>query len=294
MKRALAIAMLAVLLAGCGTGSKTLVIGSKAFTEGEVLGYVELLLLQHAGYHVIDRIEMGPTLIVRQALLAGQVDSYIEYTGTALVNFFGIGDHSLLADPLESYRTVARLDAGRHDVVWLSPMALDDTYTVLMTESKAGMTGLSTLSQLAAYAAHHTFVLGVDPEFAARKDGLPGLLAAYHLHPSQIRQMDAGLVYSNLHAGRLDAAIGYSTDGRIAGFDLVRLSDDRHYFPSYHPAPLFRAQVLAAHPDIRQILDPVAPLLTDAVVTEMNYRMDVLQGNAEKVARDWLREKGLL
>lgn len=282
-----AIAMVGLLApTGCLRDPSVIVVGSKAFTEGAILGYVELLALAHAGFAVEDRIDMGPTLIVRQALLAGEIDTYMEYTGTALVNFFHVDDPALLADPHLSYRDAARLDQANH-LTWLRPWALNDTYTVLMTRAEAARLHVRTLSDLARIQTGWT--MGSDPEFAVRADGLPGLLARYGLHP-EVRQMDAGLIYRALEDGLLDAAIGYSTDGRIAAMNLVRLKDDRHYFPSYHPAPVFRdAAVKRFGPRLASVLDPIGAQMTNDEITHLNYEMDVRHASAKALAREWLQ-----
>jgi len=265
----------------CGLRSPDVVrIGSKAFSEGAILGYLELLLLQKAGLQVEDRIEMGPTLIVRQALLSGEIDSYIEYTGTALVNFFKLSDSRLLADSERGWREARDRDAAK-GLVWLRPWALNNTYTVLLPGKKAG--GIKRISDLAG----RKLVFGSDPEFAARADGLPGLLQTYGL-TAEIRQLNAGLIYPALRDGQLDAAIGYSTDGRIPSFGLVRLEDDRRYFPAYHPAPVFRKATLERFPRIRPTLDAMADRVTDDVVTHLNYEMDVERGRAKDLARNFL------
>lgn len=279
----------AVFLAGCGLRDPDVIrVGSKAFSEGAILGYVELLLLQQAGFRVEDRIEMGPTLILRQALLSGEIDTYIEYTGTALVNFFKLSDSLLLADSERSWQEVRKRDSAS-GLTWLRPWALNNTYTVLMTGERARSWGVRSITDLAGRAV----VFGSDPEFAARADGLPGLLRAYGLR-AEVRQMNAGLIYQALAAGELDAAIGYSTEGRIAAAGLVRLEDDRHYFPAYRPAPVFRSATLARFPKAAAVLDRVAPLATDEVVTRLNYAMDVERRPARELARAFLAERGLL
>lgn len=276
-------------VAGCGLRDPDVIrVGSKAFSEGAILGYMQLLLLQQAGFKVEDRIEMGPTLILRQALLSGEIDTYIEYTGTALVNFFKIADSLLLADAERGWSEAHGRDA-ENGLVWLRPWALNNTYTVLMAGARAKDWRAAHISDLAG----RKVVFGSDPEFAARSDGLPGLLKAYGIE-AEVRQMNAGLIYPALESGQLDAAIGYSTEGRIAASGLVRLADDRRYFPAYHPAPVFRAATLERFPGAAEALDRVADLATDEAVTRLNYAMDVERGRARDLARTFLTDRGLL
>ncbi len=292
--------LLIILMVVCSPNPQNvIVVGSKIDTEGAILGYIQLLALQNAGLKSEDRIETGPTLIVRQALLHRELDTYIEYTGTALVNFMGTSEREVLSDPRNAYETIRKWDKQHHQLVWLKPWSgINNTYTVLMRKETAQKLQLRTISDLADYLEQSTTIqFGSDPEFAARKDGLPGLQKAYGIddHPNfQIKQMDAGLVYQTLSQGSIDAAIGYSTDGRIAAFDLVRLKDDKNYFPVYNPTPVYQQSTLQQFPKITEILNRIAETITAEEITEMNYRHDVELVRPKVLAREWLKEHGLL
>jgi osmoprotectant transport system substrate-binding protein len=224
-----------VIISGCSPKSEdVIVIGSKMDTEGTILGYIQLLALEDAGLKVEDRIETGPTLIVRQALLSGEIDGYIEYTGTALVNFMKLDNKEVLSDAVKAYRTIAQWD-----------------------------------SMLEGY----------------------GLLSSVYL---QIVNMDAGLIYQTLNQGSVDAAIGYSTDGRIAAFNLVRLEDIRNFFPVYNPTPIYREETLRRFPKIEKILNRIASTISAEDITELNYRNDVNLERPKLLAREWLVKKNLL
>lgn len=295
MKALRAIALFFLILAGCSPNpGDVVVIGSKMDTEGAILGYVQLLALEAAGIPVEDRIETGPTLIVRRALEYGEVDGYIEYTGTALVNFMGVSDPAILSDADSAYAVVRRRDAA-DSLVWLSPWSgINNTYTVLMRREHADSLGIGTIGDLAdALHGGVSIRFGSDPEFAARADGLPGLLARYGIADAatlEVRQLDPGLMYQTLRQESIDAGIGYSTDGRIAALDLVRLADDRAYFPVYNPTPVYRAETLRRFPGIRAILDDVAARMTADAITRLNYRHDVELVRPKVLAREWLRE----
>jgi len=289
-----------LLISGCSPNPEDVVIiGSKIDTEGAILGYIQLLALKDAGLKVEDRIETGPTLIVRQALLYGEIDGYIEYTGTALVNFMGEARAEIVSDPQMAYQTVRDWDLSQHQISWLTLWSgINNTYTVLMRRDRAEELQLQTISDLAEYLQNGGAIeFGSDPEFAARKDGLPGLQSAYGFADRagfQVRQMDAGLVYQALKQGSIGTAIGYSTDGRIAGFGLVRLEDDRRYFPVYNPTPTFRRETLERYPEIEEILNRIAGAITAEEITEMNYRHDIELIHPKMLAEEWLRKKGLL
>lgn len=286
--------LILLFIAGCSPRSKNvIIIGSKMDTEGTILGYIQLLALEDAGLKVEDRIETGPTLIVRQALLSGEIDGYIEYTGTALVNFMKERDREILSDADRAYRTIAKWDSINHDIRWLHAWSgINNTYTVLMKQNQAQEKNIYNISDLADFVESGNLIrFGSDHEFSARPDGLNSMLEAYGLLHSpnlQIVNMDAGLVYQTLNQGSVDAAIGYSTDGRIAGFNLIRLKDDQNFFPVYNPTPIYREETLRRFPQIAEILNRIGSFITAKDITEMNYRNDVNLERPKLLAREWL------
>jgi osmoprotectant transport system substrate-binding protein len=289
-----------IFLLGCSPKSEdVIVIGSKMDTEGTSLGYIQLLALEDAGLKVEDRIETGPTLIVRQALLSGEIDGYIEYTGTALVNFMKENNREILSDATKAYRTIAEWDSSNHNIHWLKAWSgINNTYTVLMKQSEANAKNINSISDLANFVDSGSQIhFGSDHEFTARPDGLNSMLDAYGLLNSpnlQIVNMDAGLVYQTLNQSSVDAAIGYSTDGRISAFNLIRLEDDRNFFPVYNPTPIYREETLHRFPQIAKILNRIASIITAEDITEMNYRNDVNLERPKFLARKWLEKKNLL
>jgi len=287
-------------LPGCRRAlSPKVVIGSKMDTEGAILGYIQLLALRQAGIPVEDRIETGPTLIVRQALLSGEIDGYLEYTGTALVNFMGVRDRKILTNPDSGYAMIKKWDLRENGIQWLRTWSgINNTYTVLLNNSYAKSVGITTISDLHNLLKRGSpFRFAVDPEFAARRDGLPGLLKFYKLNNLQnltVVQMDAGLVYQSLKQGSVDGIIGYSTDGRIAAFHFTRLRDDRNYFPVYTPTPVFRRKIIDRFPRIQIILDKIAGQISAEDITRMNYQHDVHHKRAKVLAGDWLCDHNFL
>lgn len=292
--------LLLLLIGGCSPNSENvIVIGSKMDTEGTILGYIQLLALENAGLKVEDRIETGPTLIVRQALLSGEIDGYIEYTGTALVNFMKEDDRKILSKADAAYRTIAQWDSSNHQVLWLQPWSgINNTYTVLMKQNEARARDMRSISDMANYVESGNQIrFGSDHEFSARPDGLKSMLQAYELLNSpdlRIVNMDAGLVYQTLNQGSVDAAIGYSTDGRIAAFDLIRLQDDRNFFPVYNPTPVYREETLQRFPIIEELLNQIASAITAEDITEMNYRNDVNLERPKLLAKEWLIAKDFI
>ena len=224
----------------CGPArQQTLVIGSKNFTEQVILGE---MLAQHleakTGLHVERRFYLAGTYICHQALLAGRIDAYVEYTGTALT---AILKQPVESDPGNVYDKVKREYASRFDLEVMDPLGFNNTFAIVIRGETARRLNLHTLSEAAPYAAH--WRPGFGYEFMERPDGYQGLVRAYHLTFGQPpRIMDLGLLYRALLEKQVDLVAGNSTDGLIAARDLAILEDDKHYFPPYQAVPMVRTR----------------------------------------------------
>jgi len=275
-----------------------LVMATKSFTEQHILSAMTVLWLQKKGFEVIPKRNIATT-IGRNALLNKQLDMTWEYTGTSLIIFNHINQ------PMSSeqaYDTVKKLDA-KLGLVWLKPAPMNNTYAFAMTRQRAEKEGITTMSQLVAKIEQvrqrdpdHNWRLGLDLEFSGRSDGMKPLQKTYNLtlDRPQIRQMDPGLVYNAIRDGFVDAGLIYTTDGRVKGFDLKVLEDDKHFFPSYNVTPVVRKDVLESHPGLEAALNQLSPLITDESITEMNKRVDIEHQSPEQVARDFLKSKNML
>lgn len=275
-----------------------LVMATKSFTEQHILSAMTVLWLQKKGFEVIPKRNIATT-IGRNALLNKQLDMTWEYTGTSLIIFNHINQ------PMSSeqaYDTVKKLDA-KLGLVWLKPAPMNNTYAFAMTRQRAEKEGITTMSQLVAKMEQvrqrdpdHNWRLGLDLEFSGRSDGMKPLQKTYNLtlDRPQIRQMDPGLVYNAIRDGFVDAGLIYTTDGRVKGFDLKVLEDDKHFFPSYNVTPVVRKDVLESHPGLEAALNQLSPLITDESITEMNKRVDIDHQSPEQVARDFLKSKNML
>ena len=256
------------------------------------------LWLTKKGFDVIPKTNIALS-ISRSAMLNKQIDMTWEYTGSSLIIF----NH--IKEPMsskEAYETVRRLDA-KLGLVWLEPAPMNNTYAFAMQRKRAEKEHISTVSQLVARIEEirqrdpdHNWMLGLDLEFAGRSDGLKPLQKLYGLtlDRPQIRQMDPGLVYNAIRDGFVDAGLVYTTDGRVKGFDLKILEDDKHYFPSYNVTPVVRKEVLAANPGLDTALNQLSALITDDVITELNKRVDIDHQSPQQVAREFLQSKGML
>ena len=294
-----ALAVMAMLaLSQTAQAAAPLVMATKSFTEQHILSAMTVMWLEKKGFEVIPKRNIATT-IGRNALLNKQIDMTWEYTGTSLIIF----NH--ISQPMSSeqaYETVKKLDA-KLGLVWLNPAPMNNTYAFAMTRQRAEKEGITTLSQLVTKLEQvrkkdpeHNWRLGLDLEFSGRSDGMKPLQKTYNmaLDRPQIRQMDPGLVYNAIRDGFVDAGLIYTTDGRVKGFDLKVLEDDKHFFPSYNVTPVVRKDVLESHPGLEAALNELSPLITDESITEMNKRVDIDHQSPEQVARDFLKSKNML
>ena len=279
---------LALLLTGCVPRSSGLSIGSKNFTEQLVLGE---LLAQHLGRFCALPIErrfyLAGTYICHQALLAGRIDMYVEYTGTALV---AILKEQPASDHTAVFNTVRDLYARRFGLEVLPSLGFDNTFAMVMRGADARRLRLKTLSDAAAISGQ--LRLGVGYEFIERPDGYKGLAAKYDFKFAEApRVMDLGLLYRALQNNQVDIVAGSNTDGLIAALDLLVLEDDRHYFPPYDAVPIVRRETLQRHPEVAAALKKLSGRITADDMRRMNYAVDGEKKDAALVVREFLSQK---
>jgi osmoprotectant transport system substrate-binding protein len=286
----------ATLLSACGgAGAKgPVTVGSKEFTEQIVLGKIAVYALEDAGFDVIDETNLGGTSVNREALENGDIDMYWEYTGTAWIAHLGHED--AITDPQEAYDKVKAEDAG-NGLVWLSMAPFNNTYTLMMQQSQGEELGIESISDLAEYInGGGDASLCTDQEFYARPDGFKGVeeLYGFEFNEDQVITMDPGLTYKALQDGQCTTAMGFATDGRIPAFGFFNLEDDKQFFPVYNPAPVVREEVMDQHPEIADVLSPVANALTTEKMMELNKRVDIDGEDPGDVACDFLMTEGLV
>ncbi len=282
---------LLISLVACGPGRENrIVVGSKNFTEQLILGE---LIAQHlesrTGLPVERRFYLAGTYICHQAILAGRIDLYVEYTGTALT--------AVLKEPPggssnEVYNRVKAAYARRFGLEVTEPLGFNNTFAMVIRGEDARRLNLRTLSE----AARDTpgWRAGFGYEFMERPDGFTGLAKTYGLRfASSPRIMDLGLLYRALKEKQVDLVAGNSTDGLIAALDLAVLEDDRHYFPPYEAVPIVRQETLARHPAVRQALTPLAGRISAAEMRQLNYALDGQHRDLKEAVREFLRGKGL-
>lgn len=296
---ALALLLLALLiLGGCaapggsgsGQSSGPIKVGSKDFTEQFIIGEMYALMLEDAGFTVERKLNLGGTPVAQAALVSGEIDLYPEYTGTGLLTVLKLPAQS---DQQQVYETVKKAYKENYNLVWLDPAPMNNTQALAMTKEGAATFGITTISDMAARASELTMI--GPPEFESREDGLPGIKQAYgDFTLERYIAVDPGLRYQGLVEGQADVTVAFGTDGEIAAFDLVLLEDDRNLFPPYQIAPVVRQQTLDANPKVAEVLNALAPKLTDAVMQRLNYEVSGKQREPADVAKEFLTQEGLL
>lgn len=254
---------------GCAS-PETIVIGSKNFTEQVILG--ELLAQQienHTDLQVVRKLNLGGTFICDQALRAGELDGYVEYTGTA---YTAILKNDPISDPEEVYRRV-RESYKEEGMEWLEPLGFNNTFAILVRGEAARRLGVQAISDIAPYTPDWLAAFGY--EFIERADGFEGLSRTYALEFAEPpRVMELGLTYRALADEKVDLIAGDSTNGLIAALDLYMLEDDRRYFPPYDGVPVFRSETLERYPRLREVLNRLAGTIDEEQMRRMNYQVD--------------------
>ncbi|MGP0869964.1 glycine betaine ABC transporter substrate-binding protein [Serratia sp. CY81684] len=285
-------------MTGGAAWAAPLTLASKNFTEQRILSAITVQYLRAKGFQVEPKTNLA-TVITRNAMINKQIDMTWEYTGTSLIIFNHINKRM---SPQETYDTVKKLDA-KLGLVWLQPADMNNTYAFAMQRRRAEKEQIRTMSQLVAKVEQvrktdpkHNWLLGLDLEFAGRSDGLKPMQALYDmpLDRPQIRQMDPGLVYNAIRDGFVDAGLVYTTDGRVKGFDLQVLEDDKGYFPSYAVTPVVRADVLQNTPGLEAALNTLSKQFNNQVITELNARVDIDYQTPQQVADAFLKQRGLI
>lgn len=296
-----AVAAAAVLVAGIGSASAQVVVSSKIDTEGGVLGQIILQALDDAGIETQDRLQLGGTPIVREAITAGEIDLYPEYTGNAAF-FFNEADSAVWKDFDAGYARAAELDRAANDIVWLRPAPANNTWAIAVRADLAEANGLETMSDFGAWVSGGgEVVLAASAEFVNSPAALPAFQETYDfaLSSDQLITLSGGDTAATIAAAArqtsgANAAMVYGTDGGIEPSGLVVMEDDRGVQPVYAPAPLVRAAVLAEHPRIEEVLNPIFEKLTLEVLQELNGRVQVGGEAASGVAKDFLVREGFL
>lgn len=300
MRKKLVTLLLAALgataLAGCGSGGsgggKTLVVGSKNFTENVIMGEMLAQLIEaNTDYKVERKLNLGGTDVNFKGLKSGDLDLYLDYDGTAYAFHLGMKDP--IADPTKVYDLVNDRLQKELGMKFTKPLGFNNTYTLALPKELAEKHGVKTYSDLARVSDQ--LVLGVEHEFLNREqDGWPGLQKAYPFKFRKVVPMDTGLKYKAIEQGEVQVINAFATDGMLKKFNLVILEDDKHFFPPYNAAPLVRLDTLREFPELENVLNLLAGKISDAEMQELNYLVDSEGKSEAEVARDFLKQKGLI
>jgi osmoprotectant transport system substrate-binding protein len=292
----------AVLLSAFAANARdAVVVASKIDTEGALLGNMILLVLGGHGIAVQNRLQLGPTNLVRGAILAGQIDIYPEYTGNGAL-FFHMESDPVWKNWAQGYAKVAALDRANNHLIWLAPAPANNTWVIVVRKDLAQRAQLKTMSDFARWVRGGGNVyLAASAEFVESPSALPAFEAAYgfRLSDRQLLTLSGGNTSATLRAAAegisgVNAAMAYGTDGAIAALGLVALSDDKQAQIVYAPAPVVRAAALAQHPEIKGLLDPVFTSLDLTTLQHLNAEIAVDGKDAGSVARDYVKTRHFL
>jgi osmoprotectant transport system permease protein len=281
---AAAAVLLALATAGIGSATReTIVIGSKNFTEQVVLGELLAQTFERRGLTVTRRLNLGGSFICDRAIRSGDIDAYVEYTGTALA---AILKQPIVKDPDAVFNTV-RDAYARAGLSVLSPLGFNNTFAIVVRRADADALDLKTIEDLRRMDTQ--WRPGFGYEFAERTDGYAGLASAYGLRfTTAPRVMDLDLVYRALAAKQVDVIAGDATSGLIKALDLAMLQDNREYFPPYYAVPIVRSSVLLAHPEVREALAQLAGKVSESDMRAMNAAVDVDHRDVAATVREFL------
>lgn len=278
-----------LLSGGCKGAKTTVVVGAKDFTEQDILGNMLYLLIEaHTDIKVDYKHEMSSN-VVFAAIKSGDIDLYIDYTGTVYGNYLG---YSEMRSAEEVYDIAVKALKDQYDLLMLDPLGFNNTYTLSVRKDTAEHYGLKTYSDLAKVS--QDLILGATFEVLNRNDGIPNLKKAYGMSFKDEKAIDGTLRYTAMAKDEIQVTDAFSTDGLLLEYDLMVLEDDRQFFPPYYAAPIIRAKTAEKYPELLNLLQRLSHILDDEAMRELNYRVDVLKENPTETARNFLKARGLM
>jgi len=279
--------VLLTLLAAVGCGGNTIVVGSKNFTEQQLLGELMAQVLEASGAKVTRRLGLGGTFVCDTAIRAGQIDVYVEYTGTALT---AILKKPPVREPAEALAQV-RAAYEQAGIEWTTPLGFDNSFALVIRGEDAKRLGIRTISDAVPHAGD--WRAGFGYEFRQRQDGYAGLHRTYGLIFKFVRLMDLGLLYPALNEHQVDLVAGNATDAQIGHFGMTILEDDKHYFPPYEAVPIVRKEKLESRPELQQMVEKLGGRIDAATMQKLNYEIDGEHKDFAAVVREYRQESGL-
>ena len=285
------IALATAFMPACNRHENRIVVGSKDFTEQLVLGELFAQTIEQRTHLEVERrFYLAGTFICQQALLAGRIDIYPEYTGTALT---AVLKQQPSGDKRDVWQRVQQAYQSQFHVTVGPPLGFNDTFAIVIRGEDARKLHIATVSEVSAFTPK--WRAGFGYEFMERPDGYKGLVASYNLRFAESpRIMSLGLVTRALKERQVDLIAGNNTDGLIPALDLAALKDDHHYFPPYEAVAMMRGEMLRRHPEVGSALDALAGAISDDDMRKLNYAVDGEHRDAAVVVREYLRQKKLI
>lgn len=287
--KSISIGALAAVSSVLAAQAQPVKIGSKNFTEQFIVAEIYAQALEKAGIEVQKRLNLGATQIAHTALTSGEIDLYPEYTGTALA---AVVKGELTSNPEQIYNDVKKHYEDQLQLTLLKPTAINNGYAIIMLPDRAAEFNLKTLTELGPVSKDLTF--GAEGTFGERKDGLPGLEQVYGIKFKEfVKFAKLGIRYSALTSKQIDVSFGFATDWQIDDNKLAVLEDDKGLFPPYYLVPVVRQDALKANPKIAEVLDKLAPLLTNEKMRAMNAAVERDRKEPAEVAAEFLKSEGI-
>ena len=286
--------ILAVLLlaglTGCSSRQKnTIVVGAKNFTEQDILGNVlKLLIDDHTdlGTRITPNLD---SLVVFEAIKSGEVDVYVDYTGTVYGNYFGYTEKRT---PAEIYEISKKELKEKFNLLMLEQIGFNNTYTLSVRQDTAAKYNLKTISDLAK--ASPELIIGASIESFNREDSVKGVIKAYGMNFSREVAVEGNLRYTAIENDEIQVTDAFSTDGMTLRYNLVVLEDNLNFFPAYYAAVVIRQATAEKYPQLIDVLNKLVGTLNDDSMRDLNYRVDVLQEDPQLVAKNFLKGAGLI
>lgn len=299
IKKLVAIILIPVVLLGSYTAysnyqeSKTIVISGKVFTEQLILPYIlSEYIKSKTDYEITVKDGLGDDApIMTQAIQQGDIDMYVEYTGTGLLTMLKEKyDPKMNADQI--YEKVKAGYRKKYQIEWLKPLGFQNTYAATVNPDTYQKLGITKISELPEKSQDLLF--GATAPFYEREDGYTPFTKAYNLKFKGKRILDPNIQYSAVKEGEVDMIAGFTTDGRIPRFNLKMLKDDKNFFPPYYAAPVISQKALQEHPDLKNIVNQLSGKISEKEMAEMNAQVDIDKKKPRDVAIQFLKKEGLL
>lgn len=272
------------------TKEETIVVGSKNYTEQLILGNIVADLIEgNTDIKVEKQLNLGGTSVAFAAIQSGDLDMYVEYTGTGLVNIL---NQESINDPEKAYDIVKEQFKEKYGLDWLQPLGFNNTYALAIRKDTAKKYNIETYSDLAKVSDE--LIIGPTLEFSNRQDGYIGLAETYNMNFKDLKAVDSGMRYTALDTNESDVIDAFSTDGLLKGYDLEVLEDDKNFFPPYFAVPLIKEETLEKYPELKEVLNKLAGKIDDEIMRGLNFKVDKLGEAPEKVAKEFLKEQGFV